>query len=196
MIELPDHIVPNGAAPLLVDFGHSQESASGTMIRIERPGNRFQVELSFPPMVADDGRQLAVRLTRAKNEGLRVDYPLQGVSQGAPGAPVVNGTDSGGRVLKLRGLTVGHVVKEGYWLNLIGSDGVRYLHMVAGTVAVGSDGLATLAVEPPLRIFPADGDAVELARPVIEGQIVSDIGWALSPGELAGGFSLTLREAV
>lgn len=195
MITLPDHIVPNGAQPLLLDHGFIQESAAGTALRIERPGNRWQVELTFPPMTADDGRLLAARLTQAKNSGLRVEYPLQGVSQGNPGAPVVDGTDSGGRVLKLAGLTVGHTIKEGYWLNATNADGDICLHQVAGTVVADSAGLAELAVEPPLRFFPGDGDAVELAVPVIEGVLVSDVTWALSPGAFANGFSLTLREA-
>lgn len=195
MIELPDQIVPNGAAPRLIDNGFAQESAGGTAVRIDRPGSRWEVELSFPIMTGDDARLLAPRLARAKVVGLRVEYPLQGVSQGLPGAPEVNGTDSAGRVLKLRGLTAGYMVKEGYWLNLIGSDGTRYLHLVADPVRADAAGLAELAVEPPLRILPGDGDLVELAAPVIEGLVVSDLSWALSPGEFASGFSLTLREA-
>ena len=195
MIELPEQIVPNGAQPTLIDFGFVQESAGGAALRIERPGNRWQVELTFPAMTGDDARLLALRMARAKNEGLRVEYPLQGVSQGVPGAPVVNGSDSGGRVLKLRGLTRGYMIKEGYWLNLIGSDGARYLHLVALPVRADAAGLAVLTVEPPLRIFPGDGNLAELAKPVIEGLVMSDVTWTLSPGGLAGGFSITLREA-
>lgn len=195
MIELPDDIVPSGAQPRMVDMGFVQESAGGTAVRIERPGNRFEVDLSFPPMTAENARTFVSRLMLAKASGLRVEYPLLGQGQGVPGAPVVNGTDSGGRMLKLRGLTAGYMVKEGYWLNLIGSDGTRYLHLVTAPVRASATGTATLTVEPPLRIFPADGDDVELARPVIEGQVTSEASWALNPGEIVNGIGITVREA-
>ena len=106
MIELPSHIVPNSALPKQVDFGFVQEAAGGAMTRIDRPGNKFEVELGFPPMKAADARIFVARLNRARGQGLRVEYPLQGQSQGNPGSPVVDGTDSAGTTLKLRGLTI------------------------------------------------------------------------------------------
>ena len=195
MIELPEDIHPNQANPRMIDFGFTQESAGGAAIRIDRPGNRYEVDLSFPVLTAEQARLLVSRLTRAKSEGLRVPYPLQWVSQGNPGSPVVDGSASAGRVLNLRDLAVGHAVREGYWLNVIGADGTRYLHCVTEPALIGADGLATLAVEPPLRAIPADGWEVELAVPVIEGLITSDIGWTLSPGGFASGISVTVREA-
>ena len=98
--------------------------------------------------------------------------PLLGETQGAPGSPVVDGTDSGGTTLKLKTASPGYVVKEGYWLTLVHA-GVYHLHRAAAVAVVGADGKATLTVEPPLRVFPANGDAVLLARPMIEGLVTA-----------------------
>lgn len=195
MIELPDGISPNMATPRMIDMGFVQESVGGTAVRIERPGNRFEVELSFPPMPAELARAVVARINRAKAIGIRVDYPLLGQGQGAPGNPVVDGTDSGGRTLKLRGLTPGYQVKEGYWLNLIGSDGTRYLHLVTAPAQANATGRATFPVEPPMRIFPGDGFAVNLSRPTIEGSVVSDATWGLGLGDIVHGIAITVREA-
>ena len=195
MITLPDGIHPSSATARLLDLGFVQEYAGGGSARIDRPGNRFEIELSFPLAYGDDARVLVARLTRAKSAGLRVEYPLQGVSQGSPGAPVVDGTDSAGRTLKLRGLTVGYVAKEGYWLTLIDGAGKYYLHLVTALASAGNDGKATLAVEPPLRVFPGDGAVVLLAKPMVEGFVSSVVEWGMAPGSLTGGLGVTLREA-
>lgn len=195
MIELPHGVMPNSATPRLVDMGFVQQSAGGSATRIDRPGNRMEVEFTFPPMPADQARAVVARIARAKSAGIRVEYPLLGQDQGAPGSPVVNGTDSGGRTLKLRALTPGYVVKEGYWLNLIGPDGTLYLHLVAAPTNANASGQAVLTVEPPLRIFPADGALVNLTRPVIEGQLVSDASWDLALGDIVTGLKITVREA-
>ena len=194
MIEIDD-FPPSSAQVRMIDMGAVQESVGGTMTRIERPGNRFEVELEFPIGRGSDVRVLIARLTRAKNEGLRVEFPLQGVSQGNPGTPVVDGTDSSGRTLKLRGLTVGYQAKEGYWLSLVNSTGTRYLHQVSALATADGTGKATLAVEPPLRVFPGDGWTVLLGKPEVEGLVTSVVEWGLSPGQLTGGLGVTLREA-
>ena len=91
---------------------------------------------------------------------------------------MVNGNDSGGTVLKLAGLIPGQVVAEGYWLNLTHAGRIN-LHKVCSSVVVSGPGTATIAVEPPLRVFPANLDPVNLTSPMIEGLVV-----ALEPIEL------------
>lgn len=195
MIELPDGIMPNLAIPRLVDMGFVQQSAGGSATRIDRPGNRMEVEFTFPPMPAEQARAVISRIMRAKSAGIRIEYPLMGEDQGAPGVPVVDGSDSGGRTLKLRGLTPGYMAKEGFWLNLIGPDGTLYLHLVSQPVQASAFGKATITPEPPLRIFPADGAIVNLTRPVIEGQLVSEPTWTLGLGDIVTGLTFTVREA-
>lgn len=191
-----DEFSPSGVAQQLIDFGFMQESVGGTLTRIDRPGNRWEIEVSFPALPAATAKVLQRRLVRAKTEGLRMNYPLLGQSQGSPGTPVVDGATSAGRVLKLRGMTVGYVVAEGYWLSLTDSGGTRYLHQVAAQVTVDGAGKATLTVDPPMRIIPADGNSVNLTAPQIEGLVTSQVARAIDADQLTRGMGFTLREAV
>ena len=195
MILLPEGFEPDGATARLIDMGFMQEFVGGGSERIDRPGNRFEVELAFPLAHSADVRVAVARLTRAKVQGLRVEYPLQGVAQGNPGSPVVDGTDSAGRTLKLRGLSVGYAAKEGYWLTLVSGTGQMFLHQVSALVVADGDGKAVLTIEPPLRKLPGDGWQVLLAKPMVEGLVTSVVQWGLAPGEITGGLGVTLREA-
>ena len=195
MIEFPDDFQPNGATVRQIDNGFVQEYVGGGSLRIDRPGNRWEIELSFPIRSGADARIAMARFARAKSEGLRVDFPLQGVSQGNPGSPVVDGALSAGRTLKLKTMTVGYLAKEGYWLTLIDAAGVRYLHQISALAVVDATGKVTLSVEPPLRVIPADGWQVLLAKPEVEGVVTSAVEWGLAPGGFNTGISVTLREA-
>ena len=194
MITLPDGIGATSATARMLDLGFIQDYVGGGSARIDRPGNRFEIDLTFPPMRGDDARVLVARLTRAKSGGLRVKYPLQGVGQGNPGSPVVNGTDSAGRTLKLRGLLPGYAAKEGYWLTLVSAGGQHFLHQVSALALADGSGLATLTVEPPLRVFPGDGWTVLLAKPMVEGLVTSAAQWGMPVGGRIQGLAVTLRE--
>lgn len=156
----------------LLDFGFVQRGVGGGVTRIDRPGNRYRVTAIWPPMHPADARVFETRMARARSEGLRIPIPLLGESQGTPGRTVVDGTDSGGTVLKLRGGNPGYQFKEGYWLTLV-HDGKGSAHRVNAPAAVAADGTAELAVEPPLRVFPDDGDEVNAAKPWIEGPVTA-----------------------
>lgn len=194
MIELPASPAPSSVEPSLIDFGFVQRPGSGAAaLRIDRGGNRHAFEVTFPPMEPATARVFLSRLQQAKSAGLRLPLPLLGVDQGAPGSPAVNGTDSAGTVLKLDGLRPGYVVKEGFWLTLV-SGGAAYLHMATALVVADGSGLATLSVEPPLRVFPADGDTVELAAPYVEGIVTSELSWPMPTSHLIS-LGFTLEEA-
>lgn len=196
MIILPDEYAPNGANVGPVDFGFVQRPAlGGELRRVNRPGNRFQIELSWPPMRGEAARVLVRRLTAAKTEGLRVAFPLQGVSQGLPGVPVVNGSGAAGTSLPLRGLTPGWEAKEGFWLTVIDSAGGHFLHQVAAPAVADTAGEATITITPMLRAPLVDGNTVLLDKPLIEGVVVQDIGWELSPGQLHTGIGCVIEEA-
>ena len=195
MIILPASPAPNGASPAVIDFGFELRPATGAAVsRINRPGNRLKIDFSFPPMTPDDARLFVSRLMRAKAEGLRMEYPLLDQSQGLPGNPVVNGTDSAGTTLKLRALTPNYTIKEGYWLTLIDAAGTHYLHNVAALVTAAAGGTAILTVEPPLRFLPPDGAAVLLAKPLVEGLVTSVTGWDLGVDLLVRVAGFTLEE--
>lgn len=197
MIILPEEYAPAAAKVAQVDFGFVQRPALGASIsRINRPGNRWQVELTWPPMLADNARALVRRLSAAATEGLRVAFPLQGVNQGAPGAfAEVNGSGAGGTSIPLRGLTAGQTVKEGWWVTAIDSAGVHYLHQVAADVVANGSGIATITVNPMLRTALVDGNDVLLGTPLVEGIVTERIGWDLSPGQLIDGLGCVIEEA-
>lgn len=196
MIVLPDDYAPSSARVGLVDFGFVQRPALGGQLRrVNRPGSRFQIELGWPAMRAEAARILVRRLTAAQNEGLRVVFPLQGVSQGLPGPAVVNGSGAAGTALPLRGLTPGWQAKEGFWLTVIDSAGKHYLHQVAQAAVADAGGQATLTITPMLRAPLADGSPVLLDKPLIEGVVVQEIGWEMQPGDLHTGIGCVIEEA-
>lgn len=190
MIELPDSPCPNGMEPVLIDYGSIVRGASS--LRINRPGSRYRVTFSYPPMIPDKSRQFVARLLRAKREGLKIKLPLI-VSQGLPGSPVVDGVGQSGTAVKLRGFTPGYIAKEGYWLTIAGSSGA-FLHTVAETVTADGSGDLTLQIEPALRAPFADGDTVEIAAPWVEGFVDGeDWGWQIPVNRLIA-VSFTVEE--
>ncbi|MFZ5745281.1 MAG: hypothetical protein ACOY7T_12465 [Pseudomonadota bacterium] len=197
MITLPAGMVPNSAKVALIDFGFVQRPAlGGAVSRINRPGNRWQVELTWPPMRAEDAGVLVRRLSSAVGEGLRVPFPLQGVAQGTPGVVIeVNGSGAAGTSLPVRGLAAGQTIQEGWWLTAIDSDGRYYLHQVAAQAVANGSGQATITITPMLRAPLVDGNDVLLGTPMVEGVITGRIGWDLVPGSLIDGVGCVIEEA-
>lgn len=195
MIELPAEHRPRSMRVIPVDYGFEQRPPLGGAIRrIDRPGNKFQVQFTFNRIEGDDARVIVNRLLRARREGLRIRLPLAH-PQGDPGAAiVVDGTDSAGTTLKLRGLVPGVRIKEGWWLTVIDGDGVRYLHNNCTTVMADATGRATLTIEWPLRYFPADGNQVLLAAPEVEGIVTEVVAWEHEVGGLLVFDGFTLEE--
>lgn len=178
-VELPSTPAPNSANPTLLDYGGIMRPGSGAAAqRVDRAGSRFRIEVGFPPMPAATGKVFLARLIRAKREGIKIAYPLLGVSQGSPGSPVVNGAGQSGTTLNVRGLSGGYAVQEGYWLSI--SNGTRsYLHVVTAA-ATASGGTMSISIAPALRFPFADGAAVNLTSPVIDGFVVGEEwSWAM-----------------
>lgn len=196
MIDLSEEMIPNGLSDQLIDFGFWQEPSSGAAeTRVNRPGSRMQVTLTFPPMRQEIALRVLPRLKRAVREGLRVRWPLVGVSQGLPGNPVVDGVVGAGTTLPVRGLTPGYVAKAGYVLHIEeAATGARCWHEVQTTVVADGAGEAVLSIEPPLRVPFADGDVIELARPTIEGRLIDAPGSELNVNHLRYPSALTIRE--
>lgn len=189
MIELPASPAPNGMEPALLDYGLIQRGASS--LRVNRAGNRWRIAFSYPPMQPDKARTFTGRLTRAKRDGVKVTLPLI-VPQGAPGSTVVDGAGQSGTSLAVRGFNVGYPIKEGFWLTAVGADGAGYLHQVTETVRADASGEATLTIEPPLRAALANGAAIELAEPWVEGFIDGEEwGWSVPVNRLVSvGFAV------
>ena len=195
MIELPEWPAPNGMSASLVDFGLTLGGAlGGADQRIDRAGSRYKVELTFPPMHADQARVFVSRLQRAKSEGLRVPFPLLDIEQGSPGSPVVDGGGQAGTLLAVRGVRANYRWREGYWLSIEATDGQHYLHNVAANGVADGNGGGTIAIWPPLREAFPDGATVHLAKPMLEGLPEGDeTSWQVPKNKLIA-LSVPIRE--
>lgn len=163
-------------SPRYIDTGIEQRTPTGAVItRIDRGGSHWACDFELPPMMPDVARVFGARLARAKAEGIRVPWLLMGVSQGSPGLTVVNGSGASGTSLPVRSGTASYQAKEGFWLNVVDSDGVHYLHQVQADVTLNGSGAGTLSVWPPLRATLADGNLIVLDAPKIEGLVTSTL---------------------
>lgn len=169
-IELPQPRLPRSAVPKLLDWGADQKSpGGGAFQRLNRLGNRFALEISYPRLKPEpDGRILASRLRRAKTEGALFPFPQPGLVIGNPGAPVVNGSGQAGTTINLRGFAIGYTVREGQFFSII-HGGRRYLHCANANATANGSGQVTLSIHPMLRIVTADGAICEFTKPYIEG---------------------------
>lgn len=197
MIVLPDGIQPSGIKLALIDYGLTLRPALGGAVqRVSRAGSRYRADVSFPAMKGSDARRLISRLLEAKRAGLlRITFPLLDETQGIPGAPVVDGAGQAGTSLNIRGLTPYYGFKEGFWLSILDAAGQPYLHNCRSNVVASSAGLATIAIEPPLRAPFANGATILLATPVIEGFVDGgEQSWDIDVERIYG-MSVTIEEA-
>lgn len=194
-VTLPSDCVPNGVAASLIDYGGVQRPATGAAAqRIDRAGSRFRFDVSFPPMPnATTGRVVLSRLLRAKREGLLIEMPLPSAPQGPAGTPVVDGAGQSGTTLLVRGCLPYYAAKEGYWLAI--SNGSRsYMHNVAAPARADATGDLSLLITPALRYPFADGAAINLCNPVIDGFVVGEeLGWQIDLAHNLG-LSVTIEE--
>lgn len=174
MIELPDFAHPGSMQVQYLDAGFTQRGVQ-SLARIDRKGGRFKLALTYGPYEPERARVMVSRLLAAKQEGLRVEYPLLH-SQGAPGAVRLNGAVASGRVLPLDGFARGYFCKEGYALSLV-KDGRHYLHTVKVGGRANESGQLTITLNELLRDSFPDNAVVNLAKPMIEGFIDGDT-WA------------------
>ncbi|MDG6079749.1 hypothetical protein E3U23_11170 [Erythrobacter litoralis] len=195
MIELPDAPAPNGASPAMLDFGIDLVPPTGAAeLRVDRPGSRFTIEVSFPPMEPEKARVFVSRLLEAKRKGVRIPFPLLGVDQGIPGEPRIAGGGQAGTTIAMRGFVPGYVFKEGFWLSIENVEGQHFLHNCRSTGIAADDGRASMKIEPALRFPFADGAKVHLVEPMIEGRPVgTEWGWQIPVNRLIA-LSVPIRE--
>lgn len=196
MVVLPPDPAPNGVRARLMSFAIRLRPATGGAAQlIDRPGGRFVLDVSMPAMKPDTAAAFTAALLKATREGLEMDVPLLGRSQGVTGNPVVNGAGQTGTTINLRGLLAGYAAKPGYWLTLVDAGGDKYLHQIAAGGNASAAGTITLGIEPPLRAAFPDGATVLLARPKVQGFLTEEAAWMLQLGDVIDGISFTLEEA-
>ena len=194
-ILLPTDPVPQRWTPRVLDWGGELVPVLGGEVqRLNRLGDRLAVDVVLTATQdAAQAQAYIARLRRGRREGALLAWPQLNLEIGNPGDPSVDGGGQAGASLAVKGLLPGYVVREGQFLSLV-SDGCRYVHAVTAALTVPPSGLATLAIEPMLRVAPSDHDVVELAAPRIEGLVSGlDRGWTV---DMAGtvGLAFTITE--
>ncbi|AOF96986.1 hypothetical protein [Sphingobium sp. RAC03] len=196
MIVWSDSSIAATVTPAFIDNGATVRGATNAAgQRIDRLGSHYRAAITLGVGSGLLRAALISDLIRAKQEGLRLPYPLNGVDQGSPGAPVMNGANQAGRIIQLRGLTPGYVCNKGYWLSIQNAAGQHYLHNVHGPNVAGGDGTMAITLTEHLREPFADGAAVHLAQPMIEGEISgNEQSWQIVRGARVVGIGFTIEE--
>lgn len=156
----------------------------GPTQRVLRVGSRFKVDFEFAPMCYGDGRQWLARLLAAEATPAAILFPQRGLNPAYPGPIVVSGaqtsTQNTGGVLNIRGGSPAFGLVAGQFFHLNASaDGRRYLHQLQADVALAAGGTASLAIQPPLRVAPADGDTLEFVNVTMEGFVAINWQWTI-----------------
>lgn len=172
-ILLPASPAPRVATMRPVTFGGNQEGAlGGPTTQINRPGDRYAIDLTIAIMNHADAAIWASDLTAAIGEDARFPIPQPGIDIGEPGNLIlVDGSSQSGTTLKLRGFFANYPIKKGQFFNML-HGGRRYVHHVRAPTSAGTDGKATISIWPMLRFLTVDGEACGFKTPSIEGQLV------------------------
>lgn len=197
-ISLPADPAPNGATPFLRDFGGVlTPSLGGPELRINRVGTRFGLRVTMPPLLSDEaGRLFVARLLQARFDRLLMEWPLLDFDPGTPGAPLISAAVSGGSVIAIKGLAAGYQVREGQFFSIV-HGGRRYVHMFTAGATADSSGLISAAtIFPILRTSLSVNDVLELAQPMIEGNVLpgDELSWDVDTARLIG-LSFSVSEA-
>lgn len=177
-ITLPNAPGPKGFRFNVLDFGGEiTPSLGGAVQRINRLGNRYQLEVTLPSMRSrDDAMIWTTRVERAKQNGALYTVPLDGFDPGEPGSPIVSSAVGGGMSVAVSGLTPGYSFVEGQWLSIV-HGGRRYLHRAALPMTATGAGTGTLTLASMLRTPLSVSDVIEVEVPKIEGMITTPVGW-------------------
>lgn len=194
VVTLPTSPGPRAVRFAPVDFGGTQTGVlGGSSQRVNRLGNRWRCEVAMPAMTPADARKWAAALTRGLRNGVSWKIRQVGTPVGPIGSPLVAGADQAGDSLDIDTATAGVWLRAGQWLSITTAS-VAYLYQVAQDVRVADAGTATVEIEPPLRVTPADNDPVNIAAPVIEGLLAVPFEWGIDANRLVNGFSFTIEE--
>lgn len=183
-------------SPAMLDWGGALTPPNGGPVQtLMRLGTRHSLDFTLPPMPTEPlGRLWASKLRQAKLYGALLAFGQDGFNVGAPGAIVVDGAGQSGTTLNVRGGTPRYAIREGQAFSVVTS-GRRYLHFAAAGVILGADGKAAVPLFPMLRVFPADGDACEVARPMIQGSLSGNqVKWTRQTAPWSDFGTITISE--
>jgi hypothetical protein len=193
-VELPDSPGPRSLAWEPVDFGGTlQGPLGGAGQRVNRLGSRWRMRVDMPVLTPRQAREWSAALVKGLRLGVLMPILQPETSTGVPGSPLVAGAGQTGTDLDIDGLTPAYGYRIGQWVSVIVSSR-RYLYQISASGFADTSGVATLPIEPPLRVSPADNDTVELGLPYIEGLLAEAPSWMLDVDRLARGFSFAIEE--
>lgn len=197
-------ILPSSVDWRLVSNTQSFESPlDGSVQTIELPGAKWAASLTWDTLAADQWRTLQAWIAQLRGAAGRFYYgPPHAAARratGAIGVPLVNGAGQSGATLNVDGFGLGQqVFLPGDFIAYDTALG-RQLHIVVATATSNGSGQAALAIEPPIRVSPADNAAVIHVAPTCVMRLVDDEAGGLSvrPGANGGigAVSLDIVEA-
>ena len=157
-IRMAGHRLISSAVDLRPAFG-------GGVQRLTRLGSRWAMTFQLTLMTYEDSLNWSDLEVEGDTVSLRIPQP--GVDTGSPGTPVVDGAGQSGSTLNLRGLTPGYVMGK-RWLS-VSTGGLLYAYRATASATADGSGDIAIPVRQMIRAAHADGDAVEIANPLIEG---------------------------
>ena len=192
-------VLPSAPGPVamtweMLDFGSELSAVlGGATQRLNRLGGRHAVTVVLPPMLPKLAAEWAVKLSQAKRFGARWNVRQTGITVGAPGAPLINGAGQAGDTVNADGFSASYSFGHGHFFSIV-TGAKRYLYRTAAPAVASVAGVLSFALEPPLRVSPADNSVLEFATPFIEGLIdQGNFSWSVDAARL-GQMGFTIRE--
>ena len=165
------------------------------------PGEQWIIEFNLPPFkneaVAKQWVAFGVKLQGGFNRFLMGDPSSPNPRGVATGTPVVNGAGQSGNILSTSGWTpsTNGIMRAGDYIQL-GSGAGAKLHMVVTDANSNGSGVASLEIEPALRVPPQAGSAVVVRNAKGVFRLVdNNFSWSVTPGKLYR-VSFTAEEVV
>lgn len=170
---------------------------NGVDQNISRLGDRLQIDITAMPQdLTGEGMAFLSRLFDAADDEALIAWPNDGMPRTGAGAVTVDGAVAANAiVLPIKGATPGFVFKEGLWFAILRA-GRRYMHRVrGGDQTVPGTGKLNLLIGPRLRTAMVNNDALEIAAPKIQGNVLGDRhGWSQASGSHSAPVSFSIRE--
>jgi len=163
----------------------STSPLNGAVQTVELPGARWRCTMYYENLLAEDAAKLRSFLVQLRGQSGRFLCPCwAGLSPRGVGggSPLVSGAAQTGTSLTVNGAGANKTawLKDG---DFISFGTIPELHMVKADANTNGSGVATLSIEPPIRVSPNNGAQITIVRPVAHMMLTeSDIAWTSVPG--------------
>lgn len=191
-VELPEVDIVEFTPRLISTRSENNPELGTSDQRFPRMGSRYALDVKLQPLSYEAAQEFA----DLDDETGEVAYPIPqiGFDTGAPGSAItVDGSGQSGSVLSLKGLTPQYLFRKNQWISVV-TGGRRYCYRVRTATVASAGGTAALPLRTMLRKPHINGDAVEVARPLMEGYVtIPDDAWRMD-GDLHVHLSFSLKE--